>query len=144
MVWLGVGHPNIATNTYLKRLLTYPLPLRPPSLRSHSPRFPLCGRTTPLPNQRTAAKKVTWTVDDQEGSDSTLFHVDLYDCGDDQTCGGACGAGEFVQGLCPEEGCYSTVSIASVSLLEVSYVLRWSDAGRESAAGGGGYRWGSR
>lgn len=64
--------------------------------------------------------------------------MDLYDCGDDQTCGGACGAGEFVQGLCPEEGCYSTVSIASVSLLEVSYVLRWSDVGRESTVGGGG------
>lgn len=66
-----------------------------------------------------------WTVDDVEGegSDPALFHVDLYDCGDDQSClgitGGACGAGEFVQGLCSEEGCYSATSNASISLSEV-------------------------
>ncbi|CAM9899850.1 unnamed protein product [Pylaiella littoralis] len=74
--------------------------------------------------------EVTWILDGSEkdyaggggggGSNSLLFHVDLYDCGDDQSCGGgcACGVGEFVLGLCPEEGCdCADSSSSSVSVL---------------------------
>lgn len=56
--------------------------------------------------------QVTWAVDSEEGSSPDLFHVDLYNCGDDQACGsgsgdGGCLGGDLVQPLCPEEGCYS-------------------------------------
>lgn len=90
------------------------------------------------PKPRT--NKVTWTVDDEQGSDSTLFHVDLYDCGDDQFCSGgtagdgACGVGEFVLGLCPEEGCYTTVSTASVSLPEVCVCIFFRGGGNRKRA----------
>ncbi|CAM9643874.1 unnamed protein product [Scytosiphon promiscuus] len=64
--------------------------------------------------------------DGGELSDSELvFHADLYDCGDDPSCGVGvadtpCEVGEFVQELCPEEGCYSSVfGTASVAVPQV-------------------------
>lgn len=120
---------------FLNHLPSAPLP--PPSLPSF-PSFP-CSLVMPAvprhaePTNRggneTGDYQVTWAVGDEEGTESTLlFHVDLYDCGNDQSCsrvagGGACGAGDFVLGLCPEEGCYSAVGTASVSLPEVCFFL---------------------
>eukprot|EP00904_Undaria_pinnatifida_P001610 jgi/Undpi1/1144/HiC_scaffold_10.g04606.m1 len=56
--------------------------------------------------------EVTWTIDDPEGSDSTLFHVDVYDCGADPLCSGGCGS--FLGPLCPEEGCYTKGSTVTI------------------------------
>lgn len=117
-------NPSQANMLYLLKWLTIPMPsfLRP---------------SLPLDT----GDKVTWAVDDGDGSNSTLFHVDLYDCGDDQSCLGAngsvCGAGEFVVGLCPEEGCYSTVSTASISLPEVRFFSGDVTQGIQSAVGRG-------
>lgn len=74
---------------------------------------------------------MTWTVDGEKKDE--LVHIDLYDCGDDRSCsgdasttvgsgsgsGGACGAGEFVLGLCPDEGCDSDGGGASIAVPEV-------------------------
>lgn len=87
-------------------------------------------------------------------SDSALiFHADLYDCGDDPSCGagatdGACGTGEFVQGLCSEEGCDSSVfGTASVIVPEVcvgGFIHVWGRKNRTSSVRGTGGKEGVR